>query len=389
VARIFYSKATSGTITIEKVVTSFGSPLKDGRVLVTSDMRPYFQSGPPNFIVERRVGASPSVLYEAHLKRLGQVPEADIQLIQTTTQRNAFVDDCEQQAVDFNVRRGLYVMVSPEELAQKETENASTQTALAQGEKYPQVLAEIERVRNKKASWTSTLWILGVSIVLFVALGAFRWSWQTVTILVGVLFFHELGHYIAMRAFNYQNLRMFFIPLLGAAVSGRNYNVKGWQKAIVSLAGPLPGIIVGGALGLFAILTDQSWASRIALMALLLNGINLLPILPLDGGWLMHTLVFCRRYWLEGTFHLLAGLIMIGYRFAGGEKFWLFLGIVMLFTSPAAFRMAKIAHRLKARGVSSVSYDEKTIPRETAEVIVWTKCKHQCPVLIRTKPWQP
>ena len=77
VARIFYSKATSGTITIEKVVTSFGSPLKDGRVLVTSDMPPYFQSGPPNVIVERRVGASPSELYEAHLKRLGQVPEAD------------------------------------------------------------------------------------------------------------------------------------------------------------------------------------------------------------------------------------------------------------------------------------------------------------------------
>src|SRR5688572_26455621 len=261
-------------------------------------------------------------------------------------------------------------MVSPEELAQKETENAATQTALVQGEKYPQVLAEMERVRNKKGSWTSTLWILGVSIVLFVALGAFRWSWQTVAILVGILFFHELGHYVAMRAFNYQNLRMFFIPLLGAAVSGRNYNVKGWQKAIVSLAGPVPGIIVGAALGLFAIFADHSWASRVALMALLLNGINLLPILPLDGGWLMHTLVFCRRYWLEGAFHFLACLIMIGYRFAGREKFWLFLSIFMLFTSPAAFRMARIAHRLRARGVAAVSHDQHTIPRDTAETII-------------------
>ncbi len=370
VARVIHSRATSGTITIEQVVTAFLSLLKDGRVLVTTDMRPAFRGGPPNFIVERRVGASPSALLEEHLKRLSAIPEADIQPIQTTPQCDAFVDDYERQAFDFNLRRGLYVTISQEELAQKETEKAATETALAEGQKYPQVLAEIERVRNKKASWTSALWILGVSIVLFVALGAFRWSWQTVAILVGVLFFHELGHYFAMRAFNYQNLRMFFIPLLGAAVSGRNYNVKGWQKAIVSLAGPVPGIIVGAALGIFAIVADNPWASRVALMALVLNGINLLPVLPLDGGWLMHTLVFCRRYWLEGAFHVLAALIMIGYRFAGGEKFWLFLGIFMLFTSPTAFRMARIAHRLKARGLSTVSQDQQTIPRETAETII-------------------
>jgi len=44
---------------------------------------------------------------------------------------------------------------------------------------------------------------------------------------------------------------MFFVPLLGAAVMGRHYNVKGWQKAVVSLAGPVPGILVG--LGLAAV----------------------------------------------------------------------------------------------------------------------------------------
>jgi Zn-dependent protease len=370
VARIIHSKATSGTITMEQLVTAFLSPLNDGRVLVTTDMREVFRGAPPNFVVDRRVGASLSSLHEAHVKRLAEVPAANIQLIQTTAQCDAFIDDFERQTMDFNLRRGLYVIVSPEELARKEVETAAAQRAVAEGQKYPKVLAEIERIRTRKASWTSTLWILGISILLFVALGAFRWSWQIVAILVGVLFFHELGHYVAMRAFNYQNLRMFFIPLLGAAVSGRNYNVKGWQKAIVSLAGPLPGIIVGGALGLFAIVAEHALASRIALMALLLNGINLLPVLPLDGGWLMHTLVFCRRYWLEGAFHVLAGLIMVGYRIAGGEQFWLFLGIFMLFTSPAAFRMARLAHRLKARGLSAVSHDQQTIPRETAETII-------------------
>ena len=35
-----------------------------------------------------------------------------------------------------------------------------------------------------------------------------------------------------MRLFRYSNVKMFFIPLLGAAVSGRHYNVPGWKKVV-------------------------------------------------------------------------------------------------------------------------------------------------------------
>ena len=56
-----------------------------------------------------------------------------------------------------------------------------------------------------------------------------------------------------MRIFHYRNLRMFFIPLFGAAVTGRNWNVPGWKKALVSLAGPLPGIALGIFLGVAGI----------------------------------------------------------------------------------------------------------------------------------------
>lgn len=370
VGRLMHTKAVSGTITIEQLAIVLLTPLKDGRAIVTTNMRPSFQTV-PNVIVKRRVGASPAVLYELHLKRLKALPsEVEIRKIETVEECEKLADEYEQEGFEFNLRRGLYVMLTEEDMAQKENEQAAAEAALAEGQRYPKVFAEIERIQNKKASWTSTLLILAISIAAFIALGIFRWSWETVAILAGVLFFHEMGHYVAMRAFNYQNLRMFFIPLFGAAVSGRNYNVKGWQKAVVSLAGPVPGIIVGGALGLFAIVADQRWASKIALMALLLNGINLLPILPLDGGWLMHTLVFCRRYWLEGAFHLLAGLIMIGYTIGGGETIFLFLGILMLFTSPLAFRLARVAHRLRARGISGVSHDQQTIPQETGEAII-------------------
>ena len=372
VGRVMYTKAKAAmaNLVIEKLSIFFITPLTDGRILVTTNMPPSFR-GLPYVSVQRRPGAPARELYELHMQRVSALPTTtSFQKLETIEERDSFLRKYELESFEYHVRRGLYVPITDAEVTQTKVEKESIAAAEAQGQRYPRVLAEIDRIQNKKASWTSTLVLLAVSAAIFVALGAFRWSWETVAIILGVLFFHEMGHYVAMRAFNYQNLRMFFIPLLGAAVSGRNYNVKGWQKVIVSLAGPLPGILVGALLGIFAIATGESWAIKIALMALLLNGINLLPILPLDGGWVMHTIVFCRRLWLEGVFYVLAGAIMIAYRLAGGEKFWLYFGIFMLLTAPATFRIARVAHRLRARGVSAISADQQTIPRETAETII-------------------
>ena len=59
---------------------------------------------------------------------------------------------------------------------------------------------------------------------------------------------HELGHFFAMKYFHYKDLGIFFIPLLGAYVSGSKREVSQKQSAIILLAGPLPGIIIGIAL---------------------------------------------------------------------------------------------------------------------------------------------
>jgi hypothetical protein len=63
-----------------------------------------------------------------------------------------------------------------------------------------------------------------------------------ITAIVG---FHEMGHFIAMKAFRYKDLGIFFIPLLGAYVSGSKREVSQKESAIILLAGPLPGIVLG------------------------------------------------------------------------------------------------------------------------------------------------
>src|SRR5437870_3320292 len=111
------------------------------------------------------------------------------------------------------------------------------------------VLVELDRLQNQRANLASTLLVLAVSILLFMGAWRIGQGQELLWTIIPILLFHELGHYVAMRWFGYRNLRMFFIPFFGAAVSGQNYNVPGWKKAVVALAGPVPGIVVGAVLG--------------------------------------------------------------------------------------------------------------------------------------------
>lgn len=227
------------------------------------------------------------------------------------------------------------------------------------------VLAEIDKLHQKKPGLGSLL-TLGVSIALFFGLGAAAWSWKFALLLIPILLFHELGHYVAMRHFKYRNLRMFFIPLMGAAVSGRNYNVPGWKKAVVSLMGPVPGIVLGAILGIVALITKQELLLEAATLTMFLNGFNLLPFLPLDGGWVAHSILFSRHYMADFGFRLVAALVLAGLGLLLGAWLLLGLGVLMLIALPASLRIARITSELREQGVSADSTDDQTIPKEIA-----------------------
>lgn len=146
-------------------------------------------------------------------------------------------------------------------------------------------------------------WHLGLRTVVFaLSLVAFAWTmreagWVGVGIIVAVLLFHELGHFVAMRAFGYQNMQVFFIPFLGAAVSGRAREAVGWQAGIISLAGPVPGLLIGAALQPDVV--PGTWQAMLVVTLIFVNGLNLLPLVPLDGGRLLSTVLFSRHIALE------------------------------------------------------------------------------------------
>jgi Zn-dependent protease len=366
----------------ERMTTSLLTRFADGRLLVTTDQHASLNSA-PNVISQRRVGASLGNLLTLHQARLEELRRqaAPVRMLDDSAMA-AMLDQMETEGVENNLRRGLYEEVSPEEVQAQAARVPAVPPIVGVAEPDTAVLAEIERLRNKRGSWKTAITVGLLSFLAFVGLGKVHWSWEFVLLLTGMVLFHELGHYVAMRIFRYADVRMFFVPLLGAAVTGRHYNVKGWQRAVVYLAGPIPGIALGLVLTVAAVVTDNPLVEKAALIALLLNGINLLPFVPLDGGWVLHAILFSRHFVLETAFLGFAGIALMAASWLGQGRFWFYLGLVVLLGLPASYRLAKAANHLKKSGVPTASPDDQNIPPETALAIL-AELK-QGPVAIRS-----
>lgn len=256
-----------------------------------------------------------------------------------------------------------HVEVIPDDL-QPPTEVEAIEEAISSRD--AEVLSELERLQNQQPGWWKAFAILAISLLLFVGAAKAERAWHSIVILIGVLAFHEFGHYVAMRCFGYRNLRMFFIPFFGAAVSGRHYNVAGWKKAVVALAGPLPGILIGAPLGVVGLALREPKVIEVALLLLILNGFNLLPFLPLDGGWIVHAVLFVRHPALDVVFRLTAALCMLGLALLVGDWILVALAAFMLLALPIAWRLARVAYRLKKKDCVTQSSNNDAIPTAAA-----------------------
>lgn len=146
----------------------------------------------------------------------------------------------------------------------------------------------------EKTDRTSSIWLRSIiSLAAYLILGYYIFPNYFILLLItGIIMIHELGHFLAMRYFRYNDLGIFFIPLLGAYVSGSKREVSQLQSAIILLAGPLPGITIGIAMYLSG-QNHETYIlgvslSRIGLLFIILNLINLFPVYPLDGGQLLN-----------------------------------------------------------------------------------------------------
>jgi len=172
---------------------------------------------------------------------------------------------------------------------------------------YPQKPL-IDKVKIE-SNWGLTFF----SLVLFVGtfLFLFKDQLRFVLFLILVLFIHEMGHFIFMKLFKYENVRMLFIPLMGAFVQGSKEKYSQKESFMVISAGPFPGILIGSTILIFASIYQQEWMVELSFLFLFLNVINLLPIDPLDGGQLFKLFVNKKRDLFLMLFALTSSLLMI------------------------------------------------------------------------------
>lgn len=140
--------------------------------------------------------------------------------------------------------------------------------------------------------------VIGASGLLsFIAMALF-WNVAIAAVILAAITFHEAGHALAMRRFGYRDVHIFFVPLLGAMTVGSPATTTVRDRLAVLLAGPVPGLWLGVAL----LAIDQSYGPvrllRMSALALLiLNGLNLLPFTPLDGGRALEALTRPESVW--------------------------------------------------------------------------------------------
>lgn len=346
----------------------FLTPLTDGTVIGSSSGKPDLAT-PANVPMLRRRGLAPRALWSEHQEFVSRQAQASLQPVASRDELVAAIEAHHVLVRDFHLARGVFKPRSAAEQASASALSERMEIANADGLQHPDVVAEVERLQSNRPGWGNAVVILIVSVVAFVAMGAGGRDWRFTLWLVPILLLHESGHWLAMKIFGYRNLRMFFIPLFGAAVTGRHWNVPGWKKAIVSLAGPVPGILLGTGLTVIGLATQRPWLTEAAFFLMLINGFNLLPVLPLDGGHVLHALLFCRNVWLDLTFRILAvgGLLVLG--FAGLGQFFLFLAIVMGLRLPVVFKVGRVTDSLRSSGFNpSVEADDR-IPLATADTI--------------------
>ncbi|MCC6286469.1 MAG: site-2 protease family protein [Chitinophagaceae bacterium] len=166
----------------------------------------------------------------------------------------------------------------------------------------------LEEMPAVKAIWLKAL----LSLILYIGVYYFLFhlNIKWILLLVVVIIIHEAGHFIAMKYFKYKDVQLFFIPFLGAFVSGKPDIISQKQKIITLLAGPLPGIVTGLLLFVLFRYNNQFFYYQLSLMFVLLNIFNLLPVSPLDGGQLIENLSPGTNKIIQPIFLIISGIAL-------------------------------------------------------------------------------
>lgn len=196
-----------------------------------------------------------------------------------------------------------------------------------------------------KVKAVTTLGTMFVSIAAYTL--AFGWPFAVGFVLL--LFVHEMGHVIQLRREGVEASAPIFIPFIGAVIATKSLGEDAAAEARVGLAGPILGTV--GTLIPLAIwlATGSDLWRALAYVGFFINLINLLPVLPLDGGRAMA--VLGPKVWIAGILVTVAATVI----FLGPFM----LLFALLLGGPELYHRFKNRHSEESRDYHSVPMGAK------------------------------
>ncbi|HEX3391143.1 MAG TPA: site-2 protease family protein [Solirubrobacteraceae bacterium] len=149
----------------------------------------------------------------------------------------------------------------------------------------------------------------GTTALVSVAAYSLFWGWQFAAGFVALLFVHEMGHVIQLRREGIKASTPMFIPFLGAAIFSRSLGENAAAEARVGLAGPVLGTLGALAVAIAAALTGSDLLRALAYVAFFINLLNLIPVVPFDGGRAMAAV--SPWLWFAGIGGLVAMIVLL------------------------------------------------------------------------------
>lgn len=181
------------------------------------------------------------------------------------------------------------------------------------------------------------------SMLVSIAAYAWIWGWAFAVGFVLLLLLHEMGHVIQLRREGVEASAPMFIPFVGAVIAARSMGDDAAAEARVGLAGPIFGSLATLVpLGIWLASGEEFWRA-LAYVGFLINLLNLLPVLPLDGGRAMAAL--SPWVWAVGY----AGLVALTFAFPNPV-----LLLILIFGGLETWNRWKRRHTPEARAYHAV-----------------------------------
>lgn len=113
---------------------------------------------------------------------------------------------------------------------------------------------------------------------------SFVYGWRYALGFVGLLFAHEMGHFLAAKQRGLDVGAPCFIPFVGAWVQLKEQPMDAEVEAFVGMGGPLLGTAAAFLCYLAAAGAESLLLKAVSYAGFMLNLFNLIPLSPLDGG---------------------------------------------------------------------------------------------------------